>query len=1138
MQPTGPVYRLLRQPLPPPPAPALDADQQAVVEHAGGPLLVLAGPGTGKTTTLVESVVHQIRGGLDPDQVLVLTFGRKAANSLRERVSARLGRTSSAPLAFTFHSFCYALLRGEYDRPAPDPYAAPVRLLSGPEQEVAVAEMLRHSLREPTPRWPEQLRGCLSMRGFAQEVRAVIARTRELGLDPEDLLAFAQAEGRADWAAAARFLADYLDVLDARGAIDYTELVHRSVLLAERPEVRDRLRQRFRAVFVDEYQDTDSAQLRLLRALAGDGRHLVVFGDPDQSIYAFRGADVTGILDFREQFPQLDGSPSPLTALRTCHRAGAELLTVSRQVGRRMPLSRLPAEAVRLHRELLPARPEPDPTDRPYTAGAAVLVRTYPTPGAEVDAVADLLRRAHLEDGLAWGEMAVLVRSGSRSIPLLRRVLTAAGVPLEVAGDELPLREEPAVRVLLDALRIALDPGLLTAERAEALLRSPLAGLDATDLRRLGRALRAEERQAYAGTEDEAPWPQEPGSPTEPAEPEDWPDPGEAAALGQPAEPAPPERRSPRPAAELIRQALAEPQRLVAIEDDRHGAAARAYQLGMLLRRVRDLVTGEDSTAVSAEQALWEVWTGSRWPERLAQASRRGGPAGRRADRDLDAVCEAFNAASRSYQRVGAIGVANFLAELDAQYIPGDLLSENAVRGEAVRLVTAHRAKGLQWRLVVVAGVQEGVWPDMRRRGSLLEADRIGPEGLLDPLSLASVLAEERRLFYVATTRANERLVVTAVASAHDDGDQPSRFLDELGTEPVHVTERPRRPLSVTGLVAELRAALIDPATSPALRHAAARRLASLATERDGEGWPLVPIAHPRRWWGLAELTENPTAPVHDPTLPVPLSASAVQGLAECPLKWFLARQVHAESARTSALAFGSVLHVLADEVAHERAPAELAALMDRLDQVWDQLAFDAPFQSVQQKEEARAALARFLRWHTSERGRRVVATEQRFDVRIEVGEVRISVRGFMDRVEADEAGHAYVVDFKTGRTKPTEQEVLDHPQLALYQLAVDAGALEEAPDLDRHFHGQRPTSGGAELVHLRLETGEGQPAVQTQAPIPADETGSTWIERLLAQAAHRVLDETFEPTVSTSCDRCEFRGCCTARPEGRQVIE
>ncbi len=203
-------------------------------------------------------------------------------------------------------------------------------------------------------RWPDELRACLTTRGFADEVRAVLARSRELGLGPDALDAFARRIGRPDWRAAAAFLAEYLDVLDLQGVIDYAELVHRAVLLARRPEVAARLAAQYDAVYVDEYQDTDPAQVRLLHALAGGGRTLVAFGDPDQSIYAFRGADVNGILDFPHAFPRADGRPAPVEVLRTSRRSGAALLAATRLLTQRMPLTRLPAEKVRAHRELAP----------------------------------------------------------------------------------------------------------------------------------------------------------------------------------------------------------------------------------------------------------------------------------------------------------------------------------------------------------------------------------------------------------------------------------------------------------------------------------------------------------------------------------------------------------------------------------------------------------------------------------------------------------------------------------------------------------------------------------------------------------------------------------------------------------------
>ncbi|MEV4044404.1 ATP-dependent DNA helicase [Streptomyces sp. NPDC049744] len=1126
------AYRLVRTPPARVDPPRLDAAQRAVVDHRAGPLLVLAGPGTGKTTTLVESVADRIAKGGDPERILVLTFSRKAAVELRDRMALRIG-AARAPRATTFHSFGYALVRAHQDS---DLFVEPLRLLSGPEQDVTVRELLAgqvdlERLGLAHVRWPDELRACLTTRGFADEVRAVLARSRELGLGPDALGAFARRIGRPDWRAAALFLAEYLDVLDLQGVLDYAELVHRAVLLARRPEVTAHLTAQYDAVYVDEYQDTDPAQVRLLHALADGGRTLVAFGDPDQSIYAFRGADVNGILDFPTAFPRADGRPAPVEVLRTSRRSGAALLAATRLLTRRMPLTRLPADKVRAHRELSPTRD-----------GGRVEVYTYPTSGTELDNIADILRRAHLEDGVPWGEMAVLVRAGGRAIPTLRRVLSAAGVPLDIDGDDLPLRHEPAVAPLLTALRAvaeaeagersgtgaaeravseaasndasvpeppadadtadttadaeaqptrgerahrADDPCWLPTETALTLLTSPLAGMDAADLRRLGRALRDEQRAA--------------GNPLPP------------------------------PSDELLARALAEPERL-AVHDPAY--ARGAQRLGALLRKARERLAGGGS----AEEALWDLWDGTPWPTRLERSARRGGAAGRNADRDLDAVCALFATAARAEERSGGRGALNFLEQIDAEDIAADTLARRAVRPDAVRLMTAHRSKGLEWRLVVVAGVQEGLWPDLRRRGSLLEADRIGRDGLAEPLTPGALLAEERRLFYVAATRARERLVVTAVKAPADDGDQPSRFLTELGVEPADVTGRPRRPLAVAALVAELRATTVDPRVSAPLREAAARRLARLAALTDEDGRPLVPSAHPYRWWGMWDPTES-KVPLRDRDQPVTLSGSALDQLANtCALQWFLGREVKADAPATTAQGFGNVVHVLADEVASGRTPADLAVLMERLDSVWNALAFDAPWKSAQEKANARVALERFLKWHVMDRaGRTPVASEHDFDVTLEAGDYEVRIRGQMDRVETDGDGRAYVVDFKTGKQAPTSSEVARHPQLAVYQLAVREGAVDEA------FDGVRPEPGGAELVHLRQgaprrDGGETLPKVQTQESQQGPE--GEWVGDLLATAAGKVLDERFTPTTGQHCTHCAFRASCSARPEGRHVVE
>ncbi|MER5255429.1 ATP-dependent DNA helicase [Streptomyces sp. NPDC002855] len=1215
--------------------PRLDARQRAVVDHPGGPLLVLAGPGTGKTTTLVESVAARIAKGTEPERVLVLTFSRKAAVELRDRMALRIG-AANAPQATTFHSFCYALIRAHQDA---DLFVEPLRLLSGPEQDVAVRELLAGQIDlagegRSHVRWPDELRACLTTRGFADEVRAVLARSRELGLGPDALDAFARRAGRPDWGAAAAFLAEYLDVLDMQGVLDYAELVHRAVLLARRPEVARALGAQYDAVFVDEYQDTDPAQVRLLHALAGGGRSLVAFGDPDQSIYTFRGADVNGILEFPSEFPRADGTEAPVEVLTTSRRSGSGLLAATRLLTRRMPLTRLPAEKVRAHRDLAAVRD-----------GGRVEAYTYPTSGAELDNIADILRRAHLEDGVPWGEMAVLVRAGAHTIPAVRRSLTASGVPLDIDGDDIALRHEPAITPLLTALRAVATAvvsqgaasGVETGAEPEAGPESetgagpgsesgvgPGSETGAAPVSELGFAAEpvseagaesepvfeavaesepvseavvesepVPEAEAVAEAEAEAvaepesgPAPQsqsqsqsqshsesesEPASDQDPLsdpdpDPEPDSDPGPSAASGSEPEATAPtttwldtetaldlltsplagmdaadlrrlgralraEERAagnhlPPSSDVLLTRALAEPERLVAHDP---AYARGAQRLGALLRKARERLAGGGT----AEEALWELWDGTPWPRRLERTARRGGAAGRNADRDLDAVCALFAYASRAEERTGGRGALNFLEETEAQDIAADTLMRRAVRPDAVRLMTAHRSKGLEWRLVVVAGVQEGLWPDLRRRGSLLEADRIGRDGLAEPLTPGALLSEERRLFYVAATRARERLVVTAVKAPADDGDQPSRFLTELGVEPKDVTGRPRRPLSVSALVAELRSTTVDPRVSEPLREAAAHRLARLAALSDADGRPLVPSAHPYRWWGMYEPTAS-EVPLRDRDKPVVLSGSALDQLANtCALQWFLGREVKADAPATAAQGFGNVVHVLADEVASGRTPADLAVLMERLDSVWDALAFDAPWKSAQEKEHARVALERFLQWHVTDRATRTpVSSEHDFDVTLEAGPYEVRVRGSMDRVEQDAQGRAYVVDFKTGKQTPTAAEVARHPQLAVYQLALREGAVDDA------FEGVRPEAGGAELVQLRQgaakkDGGETFPKVQAQEPLDGE-----WVGDLLATAAGKVLDERFSPTTGQHCTHCAFRASCSARPEGRQVVD
>jgi ATP-dependent exoDNAse (exonuclease V) beta subunit len=645
-------------------------------------------------------------------------------------------------------------------------------------------------------------------------------------------------------------------------------------------------------------------------------------------------------------------------------------------------------------------------------------------------------------------------------------------VPVEVAADDTPLVREPSLQPLLDALRVLVDGSI--EGRAEALLLSPLAGLDALELRALARALRAREKALADG-----------------------------------------EGRAPRPSPVLLEEAL---QGSIAVHGDDPGAQ-RLGAFVALLERAR----GELERGGSAEEVLWELWSGTTWPDRLRRAATGGGQGARLAHRDLDAICALFDAAARVESQRGHTAVDAFLATLVAQDIPGDTLADRGVRGDAVRLLTAHRSKGLEWDLVVVAHVQEEAWPDVRRRRSLLGAERLAPDGLQPPPPISAMLAEERRLFYVACTRARRRLVVTAVASPEDDGEQASRFLAELGVDVVHHTGRPARPLSMAGIVAELRRTVTDPATGPGLRAAAARRLAALATTRVGDR-VLAPQADPGRWWGTRAPSYS-EQPVRETTAPLRLSASDLEAIDECAARWFFEREAGGSTLSNSAQGVGLVVHALADRIAREELPADpddLGALLAYVDRVWDQITFRTPWAKARERDALAAALGRFLRWHLRDRGRALLATEQPFllDVALPDGE-QVTLRGTVDRLEIDGDGGLVVVDLKTGKYAPTGPKVKEHIQLGLYQYAAGRGAFAEVA-------GTAPV-GGAELVQLRAAPDD-EAKVQVQTP---GDGGHTGMEQRLGDVAAMLRREEFVAHAGDHCRTCTFTVICPVKGSG-----
>jgi superfamily I DNA/RNA helicase/RecB family exonuclease len=1066
--------------------PQLDPVQQQVVAHRGGPLRVLGAPGTGKTTALVEAVVDRVeRDGLDPGDVLVLAPTRLAAARLRERVTARLSRTVREPLARTPQSFAFGVLRrvaAAADEPAP-------RLISGPEQDLVLRELLAGHVDGigAQPAWPPELLPALATRGFRGQLRDLVMRAVERGVGPVDLAELGRNQARPEWVAAAHVLQEYLDVtaLAAPGAYDPAAITGAAAAaLSDDAVLLDQVRSQTRFLAFDDAHEATASVAELVRTVVGSRGDVLLTGDPDAATQGFRGADPALLVDGLGA-----GGGETVVRLRTAWRQGPVLREISRRV-----VDRIGTVGGAAHRKVSDPPSDGEAPARP--AGEAE-VHVLRSAVHEASFVAELLRRQHLERGVPWSQMAVVVRGTSRA-STLRRVLTSGGVPVDVPPTEQPVRDQAAVVPLLDVFETALaiargEAAALPVDRAVALLTSSLGGADAVGLRRLRRALRAQHLGAPPG-------PQGPGD-------------------DRPAEPQLPVVRS---SDDLIVEALLDPVRLAVLDQ---ATAAPAHRVARVLAAGVAAVRTDDD--VTAETVLWAIWSASGLAEAWRRTALAGGAAGARADRDLDAVVALFDAAARFVERLPHAGPAEFVQHLRGQEVPGDTLVERGAGRDAVALVTPQGAAGLQWRVVVVCGVQEGVWPDLRLRGSLL-----GSEVLVDVLTgrdsspraaLAAVRDDETRLFHVAVSRASERLVVTAV---RDEDEQPSSFLDLVdpldgresfgevtaGADGVRPLTPAPRPLSLPGLVARLRQALTDRSSSEGVRSRAAHELARLAAAG-------VPGAHPDDWHGLLPLSDDGPLATDDP---VRVSPSRVEEFDRCALRWLLTTSGgRGPSSRAQEL--GNLVHELAAELPDADAPTLRAELHRR----WSRLGLGAGWVADADRARLDAMVTKLASYIAANRGRwTLVGTELPFDVLVDLPEGPARLTGRVDRVERDEDGALRVVDLKTGKTPPSNGEVPRHAQLGVYQVAVEEGGFTD---------GHAAQSAGAALVHL----GSSHKNVKEQPQPPLDrDPEPAWARALLARVSAGMAGAEFAATVSDLCTRCPVRASCPAQSDGRVVTQ
>jgi superfamily I DNA/RNA helicase/RecB family exonuclease len=1027
-------FSLVRQVLQVAPA-ALDIEQQAVVAHRGSPIVVQGGPGTGKTTVLVEAALARIQEGQNPDSILLLTYGRERASELRDAIALRTTKTMFEPLARTFHSLAFSILKMKA-KEDPDPI-----LLSGPEQESYIRELLQGDIEDGFKEWPEDLRKALITNGFARELRDLILRASERGIDAVELAKLGTQEGEKYWEPAAAFWTRYTNSMimrefsaqDAKLRIDPSELVSRaSIHLHNNPDLLDQLRNRFTTIMVDEFQESDPAQRELLALLAGND--VIICADADSAVGRFRGADPDGLAT------ALDPYRAKEVVLTHVYRNAKAIFDVGHeyvQGFRGSPVTRKRYEAnenqgfVGVHR---------------FRSGAE-----------EAAFIAHQFRSAHLRLGISYSDMAVVLRSPGVQASALRRAFSQVGIP--VASELQALAGNPAVTPFMLLARVAIGAQPLNLDTAERLLLSEFGGADSISLRRIRRAMITSRPEG-----DE------------------------------------------RSGTQMLLDAINDGELFIEGADS--------------VLRVHSLLKGAKAIARNktalADDLLWFIWDNALTSDgqKLAISWRnqalRPGIRGAAADRDLDAMMQLFESAARYSERFPLSGPAAFINEVAQEDIAGDVITAKGVRPDFVEILTVHSAKGRQWDLVAIAGLQEGTWPNLKQRSSLLGAERLVermrnpdiPRDQLDVIAANGLMQDEQRLFHVALTRAKQSLFVTAVQR---EDEEPSQFFEAIEVmvnktdDDEHVITDVPRPITAPALVAELRSQLDG---------AKAKEAAALLKAMSAEG---IYLANPDSWIGSVSLSTD--APVIDADKEVIVSPSGAESFEECGVKWFLQNNGGSDGDSTAQV-LGSAIHAFAAKMVQEPGTSQ-EQLIESLRSSWKLIDPASGWVSATHLESAVTMLKKFTKYHSTTT-REIKDVELRFDVKL--GRARII--GTVDRLEVEADGSFYIIDFKTSKSPISEKEAEKNLQLASYQLAASEGGFEGGSK-----------SAGAELVYLGDKAQKATAKHQYEINIEEVKAKIETIGEGMGAA-------TFFATVNKRCKGCPVRKSCPVQSDGRAVIE
>jgi ATP-dependent DNA helicase UvrD/PcrA len=971
----------------------LNPEQQAAAQHGEGPLVVVAGAGTGKTRVITERIRYLLESQpeLTGEEILGLTFTDKAAAEMKHRVVASAGERGKAVTLSTFHSFCNALL-------------LEVRPELKPVDKVDHWILLRRNLAQLQL---EQFRHISEPGQFLSDFIEFFSRCQDELVTPDEYQRYADEQAENFRRVRAAMPEDERTIRDAeiaklqeiarayrasdqmvreRNLLTFgMQLLDAVARLRNDAALREKLRARYRYLLVDEFQDTNIAQLELLWLLGGERPNLVVVGDHRQAIYRFRGASFGSFTIFLKRFA--GGSPS-------AHSELLRPLTLNyRSAGR---ILRVAGQAIR-HNEK-PANIPEYPLTAVRDDGEKVRIVTHPSTAAEAQWVGGEIERLH-RAGARWRSFAVLYRSHAHRDKLVE-TLKARKIPFVIRN--LSILSHPLVRDVIAYLRLIDQPSDDVA--CARVLAMPAWGLGPRDLVRLAeRAAKGKGRSLWDALQ---------------------------AAQG-----------------ELP---------FTVTQDRFSGGERRTDELVALIGDLRKIA----HRATAAELF-----------DQLAERLEVGGavaPDDRKYFARLAQFVREWEPKSETKR------LREFVEYLEYFEQAGGSINLEQESGDAVQLMTVHAAKGLEFDHVYVLRLVQRGFP-MGEKPRVLE---FPPELMKEELPQGSFhIQEERRLFYVAVTRARHRLTLNTVEHKRS---KPSVFLEDILMDAQikrrDVEQLAPQPPSEIPAEAQPQAALFNP---PPTRARIGSRIAEWAA------------------------TYRPPVPV-----PLQLSPTTVGDLDSCPQKYLFSRAWRIRGGPAARMSFGSVMHntikYFIGALAKGRAlPFEEVEKKFELE--WTSAGFEDEYQEQGYKKEGLAELRAF---HASTLAAPpdVLAQEKPFELPMENNVV---LTGRMDQVNRIAPDEVEIVDYKTGRPRD-EKKARKDAQLSAYALAA-----REAFDWNP-----------ARLTFYNLQNNQAVSAAR-------DDKALNKLREEIQEAAADIRAGRFPPKLGYWCKTCEYESLCPAREQG-----